>query len=234
MAARIGFRSFAACVLVACCAFTFGGCVTRSTVNESSPVASPAEVPVPAAADTRPKIVAFGDSLTAGYGLQLDQAYPAALQRLLDARGYQYEVVNAGVSGETTAGGLRRIDSALEGDVRVVIVALGGNDALRGLPVSELASNLDAIVAHARGKGAKVLVAGMEAPPMMGSEYTSAFRAAYAEVGRKEHVDVIPFMLEGVAGRPELNQNDGLHPNVAGAAIVAQTVFDHLAPMLSR
>ncbi len=222
-------------VIAAIAVFVAASCSTQSRVSNEAPVTVAAErSPAPAAVDMRPRIVAFGDSLTAGYGLPPSDSYPAQLQKLLDDQGYQYEVVNAGVSGETTAGGLRRIDSALDGDVRVVIVGLGGNDALRGLPPTELKKNLDGIVGKARSGGAKVLLAGMEAPPMMGPEYTTAFRNVYRDVAAEQHVAEIPFLLAGVAGIDDLNQADGIHPNAKGAAIVARNVYEHLSPMLAR
>jgi acyl-CoA thioesterase-1 len=172
--------------------------------------------------------VFLGDSLTAGLGLQQDEAYPALVQRRLDARGWNYEVVNAGVSGDTSAGGLRRVDWALEGDVRVLVVALGGNDGLRGLPPSELARNLAAILERAIARRVRVILAGMEAPPNNGPEYGREFRAVYADLARRYRVRLIPFLLEGVAGRPALNQADGIHPNARGAQIIAETVWTAL------
>ncbi len=178
--------------------------------------------------------MAFGDSLTAGFGLEKSQAYPALLQRLLDERGYNYEVVNAGVSGETSAGGLRRIDRFLGDDVRVVIVELGGNDGLRGLPAKDLKSNLSQIVEKAKAKGATVLLTGMEAPPQLGLEYTSAFRAIYKQLGDEHGVTLMPFFLKDVAGVADLNQVDGIHPNQRGAEIVAKNVLGDLEPLLEK
>lgn len=209
-----------------------------------APAPSPKAEPAPAAATPepleakltgpRPKIVALGDSLTAGYGLEKSASYPMLLQRMLDERGYNYEVVNAGVSGETSAGAVRRIERALDGDVDAVVIALGGNDGLRGLPVNDLKKNLSSMVDKAKRKGAIVLLAGMEAPPYLGPEYTSAFRAAYREVATEQNVIVIPFLLEGVAGRGDLNQSDGIHPNEEGARLIAETVFKYLEPTLAK
>ena len=200
----------------------------------SAPVAAaPAVATNPS--EPRPKIVAFGDSLTAGFGLEKSKSYPAFLQELLDEQGYHYEVVNAGVSGETSAGGLRRIDHALgDDDVRVVIVELGGNDGLRGLPPKDLEKNLGAIVEKAKKRGVRVLLTGMEAPPYLGDEYTSAFRAVYPALAEREHVAVMPFFLADVAANPDLNQLDGIHPNERGAKIVAANVLRSLEPLLRK
>ena len=188
----------------------------------------------PTAPPPRARIVALGDSLTAGLGLLESQSYPVLLQRRLDAEGYEYEIVNAGVSGDTSAGGLRRLDWALEGDVRIVIVALGANDGLRGLSVGEMTRNLSAIVQRAKARGVTVILAGMEAPPNYGQEYAASFRQAFREVALKERVLFIPFLLQDVAGHSDLNQSDGIHPNPQGAAKVADTVWTVLRPMLDQ
>jgi acyl-CoA thioesterase-1 len=182
----------------------------------------------------KPRIVALGDSLTAGLGLDPSQAYPALLQKRLDAAGLKYEVVNAGVSGDTSAGGLRRVDWALDGDVKVLIVALGGNDALRGLPVEQLRQNLTAIVERAKARGIKVILAGMEAPPNVGAGYTAAFRETYRDVAKAHGAVLIPFLLDGVAGLPEMNQGDGIHPTAAGAQRVADIVWTALQPLVAH
>jgi acyl-CoA thioesterase-1 len=182
----------------------------------------------------RPRVVVLGDSLTAGLGLPADEAFPAVLQRKIDQQQLNYEVVNAGVSGDTTAGGLRRLDWVLTGKVRVLIVALGGNDGLRGLSTAEIHRNLSAIVTAARRRGVTVLLAGMEAPPNFGSEYTAAFRRVYQDVAREQNVPLIPFLLQGVAGQPSFNQADGIHPNAAGARRVADVVWPALQPLLVR
>jgi acyl-CoA thioesterase-1 len=197
----------------------------------SAPASAP---PEPASSEPRPKIVAFGDSLTAGFGLEKNQSYPAVLQRLLDDRGYHYEVVNSGVSGETSAGGVRRIDRALGPDVRVVIVELGGNDGLRGLPAKDLKKNLAQIVDAAKARGATVLLTGMEAPPYLGADYTAQFRSVFGELAKEKHVQLMPFFLAGVAGDPDLNQVDGIHPNQRGAEVVAENVLKTLQPLLEK
>jgi acyl-CoA thioesterase I len=178
------------------------------------------------------RIIFLGDSLTAGLGLSSDRAYPALIQSRLDARGSGWTVVNAGVSGDTSAGGVRRLDWSLEGGAAVVVIALGGNDALRGLPVADLKVNLDRLVAQAKASGARVVVAGMEAPPNNGPEYTAAFRAAYREVAARHDVVLLPFLLDGVAGVEALNQADGIHPNDEGARRVADTVWTVLDPIV--
>jgi acyl-CoA thioesterase-1 len=195
--------------------------------------AAPAEVAPPPAA-TRPRIVALGDSLTAGLGLRPGEAYPALLQERLAAAGLDYEVVNAGVSGDTSAGGLRRLDWALDGDVRVLIVALGGNDGLRGLPAEELKANLSRIIERAQGRDIAVVLAGMEAPPNFGQAYTAAFRQVYPALAKEYGVALVPFLLAGVAGVDSLNQRDGIHPDPEGARKVADNIWAVLEPLASR
>jgi acyl-CoA thioesterase I len=185
-------------------------------------------------ASNRPRIVCFGDSLTAGPGLPRGADYPSQLQRQVDEAGYVYEVVNAGVSGETSAGGLRRIDHVLDGGAAVVVLELGANDGLRGLPIGAMKQNLETMIQKSRAAGAKVLLAGMESPPNFGPEYTSTYRETFRELASKEKVVLIPFFLDGVAGRPELNLEDGIHPNPDGARIVANTVWTHIEPLLTK
>ncbi len=182
--------------------------------------------------DDRPIILAFGDSLTAGYGLSPTESYPTLLQARLDERGYRYRVVNAGVSGDTTAGGRRRLDWSLEGPVKLMILALGGNDGLRGQPVAELKANLAAMIELAQGRGVRVVLAGMEAPPNLGPEYTRGFRSVYGDLARQYRIPLIPFLLEGVGGRPELNQPDGIHPNVEGEKLLLENVWRVVEPEL--
>ena len=149
--------------------------------------------------------------------------------------GYDYDIVNAGVSGDTSAGGLRRLDWALaDGAPKVLIVALGGNDGLRGLPPEQLEANLGAIVERGQKEGLKVILAGMEAPPNFGADYTASFRDVYPRLAKRYNVPLIPFLLEGVAGNPALNQGDGIHPNQRGAAIVADLVWKTLEPTLAE
>jgi acyl-CoA thioesterase-1 len=181
----------------------------------------------------RPRIVILGDSLTAGLGLEnVADSFPGQIQKRLDAAGLRYEVVNMGVSGDTSAGGLRRFDWAVEGDVKVLVVALGGNDGLRGLPPEELERNLTAIVERGQARGMRVLLCGMEAPPNFGQSYTRAFHDVYPRVAEKTGAVLLPFLLEGVAGVPSLNQGDGIHPSREGALRVADLVWTRLEPML--
>ena len=180
----------------------------------------------------RQRIVILGDSLTYGYGLDRSESYPFLLQKRLDRSGNDYEVVNAGISGDTSAGGLRRLSWVLECDVRVLIIELGANDGLRGLPVASLRHNLSEIIERAQEKGIAVVLTGMEAPPNYGSVYTQEFREVYQELARTYQVYFVPFLLEGVAGNPDLNLTDGIHPNASGARIVEETLWDTLKPLL--
>lgn len=173
----------------------------------------------------------LGDSLTAGLGLATSQAYPALIQQRLDAASLDYEVVNAGVSGDTSAGGLARLDWALEGDVRILVVALGGNDALRALPTDQLKQNLATIIERAQARGISVVLAGMEAPPNFGRDYIVSFHKVYPELAGRYHVAFVPFLLQGVAGSDALNQRDGIHPTAEGARILADTVWAALQPL---
>ena len=221
-------------VVIALCLACLAGCGGNANDARASNEQASAPPPLDGSAPARPKIVALGDSLTAGLGLLEQQAYPALLQRKIDADGYQFDVVNAGVSGDTSAGGLRRLDWALEGDVRVVIVALGANDGLRGLQVTEMKNNLAEIVERAKERKVMVILAGMEAPPNYGPEYTASFRQAYQDVAREHRVLFIPFLLAGVAGQSNLNQGDGIHPTAEGAAVIAETVWRVLRPALDQ
>ncbi len=184
-----------------------------------------------ATAAPRPRVVVLGDSLTAGLGLERSEAYPAVLQQRLDAAGLRFEVVNAGVSGDTSAGGLSRLDWSLDGDVRILIVALGGNDGLRGLPPEEMRRNLEAIIGRARVRGIAVLLAGMESPTNMGADYQRRFHDVFPALAREQRVAFLPFLLEGVAGRTDLNQRDGIHPTAEGARVIANHLWAVLEPM---
>ena len=179
-------------------------------------------------------IVALGDSLTAGLGVGVEEAYPALLEARLRREGFDYRVVNAGVSGDTSAGGLRRLDWALKLKPQVLIVALGANDGLRGQPPAALRANLTQIVERARGAGARVLLAGMRVPPNYGDEYARAFAAVYASVARATGVPIAPFLLDGVAGDPRLNQADGIHPTAEGQRVIAEHLWPHLRSLLAK
>lgn len=179
-------------------------------------------------------IAVLGDSLTAGFGVAPDEAYPAVLQERLRREGYDYRVVNAGVSGDTTAGGLRRVDWVLRSRPAIVIVALGANDGLRGLSVAAMRANLEQIVERLRAAGAQVLLAGMRVPPNYGEAYGREFAAAFPAVARKNGVALMPFLLDGVAADPRLNQADGIHPTAKGQAIIAERVWPYLKPLLRK
>jgi len=187
-----------------------------------------------AAQDAEPVIVALGDSLTAGHGVEAHEAYPARLEALLRREGYRYRVVNAGVSGDTTAGGLRRVDWVLRAHPEVAIVALGANDGLRGLSVAAMRSNLERIVRRLQKAGARVLLAGMRLPPNYGADYAAEFAAAFPAVARRTGASLMPFLLDGVAARPALNQADGIHPNAAGQQAVAERLWPYLKPLLRK
>jgi acyl-CoA thioesterase-1 len=228
-----------ACIVAA--VTTVSACGSRPE-PERPATAPAATAPLPAAstgtpdvsavpAATRPRIVVLGDSLTAGLGLAPDQAYPALLQRRLNDAGLDYEVVNAGVSGDTSAGGLERLDWALQGNARILIVALGGNDALRGLPADALQANLSHIIERAQARHIRVILAGMEAPPNYGRDYIVAFHKVYPALAARYHVAFVPFLLQHVAGLADLNQADGIHPTAAGARIVADNVWAVLKPL---
>jgi len=215
--------------------FGLGGC--RRTANP--PTTQPENSPPAASASQSPDavlplIVAFGDSLTAGYGLSESQSYPTLLQQRLDREGYRYRVVNAGVSGDTSAGGVRRIEWALKGDVRFLILELGANDALRGQPVAETKKNLAQIIETAQSHNVTVILAGMEAPPNLGGEYTREFRAVFRDLARQYNLELVPFFLEGIGGLSELNQPDGIHPNAKGTEIVLENIWRVLGPLLDK
>lgn len=184
--------------------------------------------------DPRPRIVAFGDSLTAGLGVQADESYPAQLQRRLDDLNYPYRVINAGVSGDTTAGGLRRVSWILNNKPELVILELGANDGLRGLDVEQAKNNLRQIVERLRDGGATVVLAGMKLPPNYGEEYTTRFEAIYPALARDYHLPLIPFFLEGVGGASSLNQADGIHPTKEGYEIIVEEVLKVLKPVMSK
>lgn len=179
-------------------------------------------------------ILCFGNSLTAGYGLEKEQAYPALLQNKIDSLGYEYRVINAGVSGETTAGGLARIDWILKQKVDVFILELGANDGLRGVPTIETKQNLEAIIDRVRQKypDVEVVLAGMKVPPNMGNDYQQAFESLFPALAKEKEVSLIPFFLEGVAAIPELNQADGIHPTEQGTQMVLFNVWTVLEGLL--
>jgi acyl-CoA thioesterase-1 len=184
--------------------------------------------------DDRPRIVAFGDSLTAGLGVQADESYPAQLQRRLDSLGYYYRVINAGVSGDTTAGGLRRVPWILNNKPELVILELGANDGLRGLPVDQTKSNIRQIIRQLQKAGTTVVLAGMKLPPNYGQDYTTSFEAMYQMLAKEYQLVLIPFFLEGVGGSSSLNQADGIHPTKEGYGIIVEQVLKVLRPVLNE
>lgn len=181
-------------------------------------------------------ILFFGNSLTAGYGLEPAQAFPALIQEKIDSLGLPYKAVNAGVSGETSSGGNNRVDWILKQPVDVFVLELGGNDGLRGIPVAETKKNLQAIIDKVKAKypQARLVLAGMQVPPNMGAQYAGAFRALYTELAQKNNMTLIPFLLEGVGGEAKLNLEDGIHPTAEGHRIVAQNVWQYLGPLLTK
>jgi len=182
----------------------------------------------------RKVILFFGNSLTAGMGLDPEDAFPAVIQNKLDSLQLDYEVINAGLSGETTASGKNRLSWVLNQKVDIFVLELGANDGLRGIPLEETRKNLQAIIETVQGKNpnTKIVLAGMQIPPNMGKAYTSEFRNIFPELAKKNETALIPFLLNDVAGNPELNQNDGIHPTVDGQKIVANNVWEILKEMV--
>lgn len=188
--------------------------------------------PGPISAAETQRVIMLGDSITAGYGLPQQDALPVRLQQALTERGLNVEIENAGVSGDTTAGGLSRLDWAVQGEPDLVIVALGGNDGLRGIDPADTRRNMAGIVEQLSARGIPVLIAGMLAPPNMGGDYARDFNAIFPEVAEKYDATLYPFLLDGVAAEPELNQPDGIHPNAEGAKIIAERMATPVAEAL--
>jgi len=213
------------------------GC-DRQVEPESARVVERASDPrqsaVDAATAASVRVVFLGNSLTAGLGLGVDEAYPAVIGERLAAENLPVRVVNAGVSGDTTAGGLRRLDWLLRQKPDIVVVGLGANDGLRGLALDASEENLRQIIQTSRDAGAAVLLLGMLIPPNYGPEYTDAFRAIYPRLAESLDIPLVPFMLEGVGGNPDLNQSDGLHPNAEGQKRIAENIMPHLRPMVQQ
>ncbi|HYR42485.1 MAG TPA: arylesterase [Terriglobia bacterium] len=188
----------------------------------------------PAVRDSRPVILAFGDSLTAGYGVPRGSGYPEQLQRKLDGLGYKYRIVNMGISGDTTSGGRARIQAALNVMPSVVILELGANDGLRGLPVAQMQANLEEMIGQFQRAGAKVVLAGMTLPRNYGGTYVGSFEDVFRNLARKYNLALIPFFLEGVAGNPKYTLDDFLHPNADGYVLVTDMVMKTLGPVLKK
>ena len=187
-------------------------------------------------ADSTKRILFFGDSITAGYGIAKEKAFPALIQQRIDSLGWNFEVVNSGLSGETSAGGLRRVDWVLQQSVDVFVLELGGNDGLRGVPPEDTRQNLIRIIEKVRQRypDCRILLAGMQVPPNLGDPYTKAFKKVFPQVAEQKDVMLIPFILKGVGGKAELNQSDGIHPTAEGHKIVAETVWEYLKPVLNK
>ena len=224
-----GSISFGIVLLIS---FTFFiGCSSSKTYKQltNRPLVTPN------VACDRPKIIAFGDSLTAGFGLSEKESYPYLLQEKLKADGYDFEVVNAGVSGDTSLGGLERSDWVLEQEnAKILILELGANDLLRGVPVAKMKDNLAKIIRKAKTKNLKILLCGMLAPPSMGAEYQRDFMMAFPDLASEHKVEFLPFLLENIALKKELNQTDGIHPNSEGEKIMADNIYKALKPMLAK
>lgn len=232
----------AICLVTAACA---GGETAKDTAGDTAAAAAESAVrderadAMSGAAtgnEEAPAVLLVGTSLTAGLGLDPDSAYPAVLQRMADSAGYAVRIVNAGLSGETSAGALRRLEWLLREPAAIVVIETGANDGLRGLDVDSTRANLTAIVRAVKGAlpGAAVLLVQMEAPPNLGDDYTRRFRENYSAVAKREGVVLAPFLLTGVAGERRLNQPDGIHPTEEGARMVAQNLWPALAPHLAR
>jgi len=216
----------------------YSGCgtpdsVTRKDVTQRNqpPSSAPAALSPP---DQRPVIAAFGDSLSAGFGAEPGKSFPDYVQRLIDRAGYRYRVFNAGVSGDTTSDGVERMPEVIALHPAIVILEFGGNDGLRGLPVTTTKANLARMIEELQNSGARVLLAGMTLPRNYGPEYISSFEKVYVDLAAQYKIPRIPFLLEGVGGVQQLMQRDGIHPTAQGNAIVARTVFHYLEPILSK
>lgn len=217
------------------------GCQNEAPVRDAAATAprSDTAAATPAASDAstrdRAAILFLGTSLTAGYGVGAEAAFPALLQQRIDSAGLPFRVVNAGLSGETSAGGLRRLDWSLQDSVAVLVLELGANDGLRGLPIEQMHANLDSILARTRARypDAQLVIAGMEAPPNLGPAYTRAFRNVFTDLADEYDAALVPFLLTGVAGQAALNQEDGIHPTAEGHRIIADNVWMVLDSVLA-
>jgi acyl-CoA thioesterase-1 len=223
-------------IATACATATWLLAVSCAPADAPAPARAATADTTSAPADSAGIILFLGTSLTAGYGIGADYAYPALIQQKLDSLDYPMRVINAGLSGETSAGGLRRIDWSLQQPIEVLVLELGANDGLRGLPVASLRRNLSEIIERTQKRypDAAIIIAGMEAPPNLGGPYTTEFRNVFREVADKYDATLLPFLLEGVAAVPDLNQEDGIHPNVEGQQRVAANVWQVLQPVIQR
>ncbi len=222
-----------ACLLLAASLLT--GCRSKAPETAAAvPASAPSAASAPAAPDVRPVIVAFGDSLTAGFGADPGDSYPDYLEKDLNAKGYRYQVINAGISGNTTKDGVDRLEDALRLKPVVVIVAFGGNDGLRGLPITTTRENLELIVSTVLNSGAKVVLGGITLPPNYGSDYIRQFNQTYALLAAKYHVPLQPFLLQGAYGVPGGMQADGIHATAQGNAQVARNLLPLIMPLLKK
>jgi acyl-CoA thioesterase-1 len=213
----------------------FTGC-SQNTPPETQKADIPPPVPAPAPPpeDNRPIVLCFGDSITAGFGLEAGQTYPDILQKMLDARGYSYHAVNAGISGDTTQGGLDRLPDSLRTPPKIVLLELGGNDGLRGISVARSRDNLQQIAARFTAAGAKVILLGITLPRNYGPDYVREFEAMYKTIATTNRYPFLPFVLQNVYGLPGMMQDDGIHPTAKGAAQLAANVFKVLEPQLKK
>jgi acyl-CoA thioesterase I len=227
-------------ILVVLTFLAVAGCTKSPTQAETAQARGTAIAPEPkhSEPDDRPVIVAFGDSLSEGLGVETEWSFPAQLQRKLDSSGFEYQVVNLGVSGDTTTGGLARLGYALSLKPAIVILELGGNDGLRGLPVASTKVNLERMIVSFQKAGTQVLLAGMTLPPNYGADYIRDFEGAYKDLAARYKLQLIPFLMEDIASqiakRPDLMQRDGIHPTAQGHALIAETVFRYLQPLMKR
>ena len=215
--------------------FTLFSCAESNKKDESQDSEASAESETDNE-DSKKVILFFGDSLTAGYGLEKGEGFPEILQQKIDSLGLSYQVVNAGLSGETTSGGKNRIDWVLKQNVDVFVLELGANDGLRGIPIAETRQNLQEIIDFVREQNPdiEIILAGMQIPPNMGQDYTSEFREIFPDLAEENDLYLIPFLLEDVAGIPELNQQDGIHPTAEGQQILAENVWEVLKPVIQQ
>lgn len=233
MARKLLIRISSALLLFAACSLQFACGSQNNAASRDDRLNKP--LATPKADQDRAKIVAFGDSLTAGFGLTEQESYPNLLQGMLQKDGFDYEVMNAGVSGDTSLGGLERIDWALGApNVKIMILELGANDLLRGGSPAKMKENLETIIQKAKAKNVRVLLCGMIAPPTMGQDYQREFNAVFPDLAAKYKLAYLPFLLENVALKKELNQADGIHPNAEGEKIMTANVYAALKPMLER
>lgn len=229
---KIQFKLF----LILLCSTTLFACSTSPEQSKDLTVSTSSKKDESVKAENRKTILFFGNSITAGYQLDMDEAFPAIIQTWLDSLGYSYQVINAGLSGETTAGGKSRIEWVLSTVPDVFVLELGANDGLRGLPLGETRKNLQGIVDAVKvaNPNVKIVFAGMQVPPNLGQDYTQTFQQIFPELTEKNKATLIPFILEGVAGDPSLNLRDGIHPTPEGHAILAETVWRYLQPLLEK